>query len=65
MTGLCILPSGILFSLSVPLLYDKYQDQIDDKLIIAQKVIQTQYRKIDDNVLRKISRPLNKEKKTQ
>lgn len=56
---------GILFSLSVPLLYDKYQKQIDDKLIIAQKVIQTQYRKIDDNVLRKISRSSNKEKKTQ
>lgn len=56
---------GILFSLSVPLLYDKYQNQIDDKLIIAQKVIQTQYKKIDDNVLRKISRSSNKEKKTQ
>ncbi|KAH0727392.1 hypothetical protein KY284_003257 [Solanum tuberosum] len=56
---------GILFSLSVPVLYDKYQNQIDDKLIIAQKVIQTQYKKIDDNVLRKISRSSNKEKKTQ
>lgn len=51
--------------MSVPLLYDKYQNQIDDKLIIAQKVIQTQYKKIDDNVLRKISRSSNKEKKTQ
>ncbi|CAN4107753.1 unnamed protein product [Withania somnifera] len=56
---------GILFSLSVPLLYDKYQGQIDDKLIIAQKIIQTQYRKIDDNVLKKFSRSSNKEKKTQ
>ncbi|KAK4345359.1 hypothetical protein RND71_035535 [Anisodus tanguticus] len=64
-TFLTLLYMGTLFSLSVPLLYEKYQNQIDDKLIIAQKVIQKQYRKIDDNVLRKILKSSNKEKKTQ
>ncbi|GFS31618.1 reticulon family protein [Actinidia rufa] len=56
---------GILLSLSVPLLYEKYQDQVDEKLIVACKIIQTQYRKIDDNVLSTITIPLNKDKKTQ
>uniref|UniRef100_A0A5B6YMH5 Reticulon-like protein n=1 Tax=Davidia involucrata TaxID=16924 RepID=A0A5B6YMH5_DAVIN len=56
---------GVLLSLSVPMLYDKYQDQVDDKLIVAHKIIQTQYRKIDDTILRKIPIPFNKKKKTQ
>lgn len=56
---------GVLLSLSVPLLYEKRQDQIDDKLIIAHKVIQAQYRKLDEKVLSKIPFPKNKEKKTQ
>ncbi|PSS26122.1 Reticulon-like protein [Actinidia chinensis var. chinensis] len=56
---------GVLLSLSVPLLYEKYQDQVDEKMIVACKIIQTQYRKIDDNVLTKITIPLNKDKKTQ
>ncbi|KAI7987498.1 Reticulon-like protein B10 [Camellia lanceoleosa] len=56
---------GVLLSLSVPVLYEKYQDQIDEKLIVAHKIIQTQFRKIDDNILRKLPLPLNKEKKTQ
>ncbi|XP_018627065.1 reticulon-like protein B10 isoform X2 [Nicotiana tomentosiformis] len=64
-TLLTLLYIGTLFSLSVPLLYEKYQNQIDDKLITAQKVIQKQYRKIDENVLRKILKSSNKEKKTQ
>ncbi|THF95411.1 hypothetical protein TEA_026543 [Camellia sinensis var. sinensis] len=33
---------GVLLSLSVPVLYEKYQDQIDEKLIVAHKIIQTQ-----------------------
>ncbi|CAK9165690.1 unnamed protein product [Ilex paraguariensis] len=56
---------GVLLSLSVPLFYDKYQDPIDEKLIILQKNVQAQYTKIDDIILSKISKPLNKEKKTQ
>ncbi|KAF7142603.1 hypothetical protein RHSIM_Rhsim05G0088300 [Rhododendron simsii] len=54
---------GVLLSLSVPVLYEKYQAQVDEKLIVAHKIIQTQYKKLDDNILRKM--PLNKEKKTQ
>ncbi|CAM8997501.1 unnamed protein product [Rhodiola kirilowii] len=56
---------GVLLSLSVPLVYDKYQDHIDDKLSIAHGVILTQYRKIDEKVLQKIQIPAGKGKKTQ
>ncbi|KAK9286298.1 hypothetical protein L1049_014688 [Liquidambar formosana] len=56
---------GVLLSFSIPVLYDKYQNQIDDKLRVTNRVIQTQYRKIDDTILRKIPMPLNKAKKTQ
>ncbi|KAF8404954.1 hypothetical protein HHK36_009849 [Tetracentron sinense] len=56
---------GVLLSLSVPMLYDKYQDHVDDKLSVTHKVILTQYRKIDENILRKIPMPLNKVKKTE
>lgn len=54
----------VLLSLSVPLVYDKFQDRIDEKLIIAYKAIQIQYKKIDDLILRKLPM-LNKGKKTQ
>ncbi|KAM7470463.1 hypothetical protein LguiA_008646 [Lonicera macranthoides] len=54
----------VLLSLSVPLVYDKFQDRIDEKLHIAYKAIQIQYKKIDDIVLRKLPM-LNKGKKTQ
>ncbi|VFQ71397.1 unnamed protein product [Cuscuta campestris] len=56
---------GILFSLAIPPLYEKYQDQIDDKLILAHNFILSQYRKIDDTILKKIPMHLNKEKKIQ
>lgn len=54
----------VLLSLSVPLVYDKFQDRIDEKLHIAYKAIQIQYKKIDDIILRKLPK-LNKGKKTQ
>ena len=57
--------SGILVCLSVPVLYEKRQDQIDDKLSIAHGVFQAQYRKLDDMILSKIPFPKSKEKKTQ
>ncbi|PON88135.1 Reticulon [Trema orientale] len=56
---------GVVLSLSVPLLYDKYQDHIDDKLCVTHKLIQTQYRKIDENFIKKIPMSQNKEKKVQ
>ncbi|CAL0320757.1 unnamed protein product [Lupinus luteus] len=58
---LTLIYTGILLSLSVPLLYDKYQDLIDEKLYLANGIIQTQYRKIHGIVLSKIP----KEKKVQ
>ncbi|KAF7127386.1 hypothetical protein RHSIM_Rhsim11G0160200 [Rhododendron simsii] len=57
--------SGILLSLSVPVLYEKYQDLVDEKLIVAHKIIQTWYQNLDDNFLRKIPVPCNKEKKSK
>lgn len=47
------------------MVYDKYQNPIDDKLSLAYSIAQAQYRKIDDKILRKIPLPSNKEKKTQ
>ncbi|KAI4295697.1 hypothetical protein L6164_035714 [Bauhinia variegata] len=55
----------VLLSMSVPMLYDKYQDQIDDKLYMMHGIIQTQCRKVGSNVLRKIPIPSNKQKKMQ
>ncbi|KAK2985844.1 hypothetical protein RJ640_018710 [Escallonia rubra] len=62
---LTLVYTGVILSLSLPMLYDKYQDQIDDKLIVAHKIFQAQYKNFDDNVLRKIPLPVKKEKKTQ
>ncbi|XP_022982758.1 reticulon-like protein B11 [Cucurbita maxima] len=56
---------GVLLSLSAPLVYDKYQDPIDEKLCVTHRYVQMQYRKLDENVLRKLPLPLNKEKKMQ
>ncbi|GAB4838796.1 hypothetical protein Ancab_028338 [Ancistrocladus abbreviatus] len=55
----------ILLSFSVPVLYDKYQDQLDAKLSMLHRMIQVQYRKVDQSVLRKIPSSVNKAKKTQ
>ncbi|KAF2294628.1 hypothetical protein GH714_013937 [Hevea brasiliensis] len=56
---------GVLLSLSVPVLYDKYQHRIDEKLSVTHRIIQTQYRKIDESLLKKIPLPSSKEKKIQ
>uniref|UniRef100_A0A2N9H2S7 Reticulon-like protein n=1 Tax=Fagus sylvatica TaxID=28930 RepID=A0A2N9H2S7_FAGSY len=56
---------GVLLSLSVPVVYDKFQDHIDEKLCVIHRILQTQYRKIDENLLKKIPLPLKKEKKIQ
>ncbi|KAF9675864.1 hypothetical protein SADUNF_Sadunf09G0077800 [Salix dunnii] len=55
---------GVLLILSAPLMYDKHQHRIDEKLCLAPKIIQAQHMKIDDVVLKKIPLPSNKEKKT-
>ncbi|XP_047322915.1 reticulon-like protein B11 [Impatiens glandulifera] len=54
---------GILVSLSLPALYEKYQDPVDDKLTVAHKMIETQCRSFDDKILRRIKMPFQKEKK--
>ncbi|KAI5661135.1 hypothetical protein M9H77_20458 [Catharanthus roseus] len=62
---LTLLYIGVLLSLSIPLLYEKYQHEIDKQLILARNVIHIQYMKLDEKVLRKIPWPQNKEKKMQ
>ncbi|KAK6143558.1 hypothetical protein DH2020_023906 [Rehmannia glutinosa] len=62
---LTLLYIGVLLSLSLPVLYDKYQNPIDEKLNVAYNIAQVQYRKIDDKILRKIPLLSNKEKKTK
>ncbi|XP_028767670.1 reticulon-like protein B11 [Neltuma alba] len=53
----------VLLGLSVPLLYDKYQDHIDDKLYMVHGKIQARCEKLDSKFLRKILIPSNKVKK--
>ncbi|KAF7840776.1 reticulon-like protein B11 [Senna tora] len=55
----------VLLSLSVPLLYDKYQEPIDDKLCMIHGKIQTHYKKLDGDVLQKIFMPTSKQKKME
>ncbi|XP_039047258.1 reticulon-like protein B10 [Hibiscus syriacus] len=56
---------GVIFILSVPLVYDKFQHQIDEKLSVADRTIQEQFRKIDETVLSRLPFFSNKEKKMQ
>lgn len=56
--------AGVILSLTVPLLYDKYQEIIDEKLYVAHKAIQALSLRID-KVLKKIPLASNKEKKIQ
>ncbi|KAK8626889.1 hypothetical protein V6N13_134519 [Hibiscus sabdariffa] len=56
---------GVILSLSVPAVYDKHQHFIDEKLRATHRIIQTQYKKINETVLRKLPSPSNREKKMQ
>ncbi|XAR72936.1 hypothetical protein NMG60_11019746 [Bertholletia excelsa] len=58
---LTIVYIGILLGLSVPFLYEKYQNQVDEKLIAVHKL----WGRIDNNVLRNIPLPRNKLKKIE
>ncbi|XP_072970238.1 reticulon-like protein B11 [Typha angustifolia] len=52
---------GILLSLSIPALYDKYQDHIDEKVGVAHSLLLKQY----GVIFSRISGQASKEKKTQ
>ncbi|KAK6916398.1 Reticulon [Dillenia turbinata] len=54
---------GVLLSLSLPPVYEKYQDLIEGQLTKGHQIIREKYRNIDENILRKL--PLNKVKKFQ
>ncbi|WJX14963.1 hypothetical protein P8452_05158 [Trifolium repens] len=55
----------VLLSLSLPVLYDKYQDRIDEKIHVIHGVIHPHYQKICNIVLSIIPKRTNKEKKVQ
>jgi hypothetical protein len=55
----------VLLSLSLPVLYDKYQDRIDEKIHVIHGVIHPHYQKIWNIVLSIIPKRTNKEKKVQ
>lgn len=57
--------AGVILSLTVPFLYDKYHEIIDEKLCRAHKAIQALLLRIDSNVLKMIPLTSNKEKKIQ
>jgi len=56
---------GLLISLTIPALYNKYEDHVDRNAEIAHKQIVKQYRNLDANVLSKIPRGFSKDKKMQ
>ncbi|KAD6795305.1 hypothetical protein R6Q59_020800 [Mikania micrantha] len=55
---------GVLLSLSVPLLYDTFQAQIDEKLIVLLKNTRTVFKKAD-LILQRVSMSQKKQKKTE
>ncbi|XP_057783036.1 reticulon-like protein B11 [Salvia miltiorrhiza] len=63
--SLTLIYIGVLVSLSLPVLYEKYQNPIDDKLSVAYNIARIQYEKIDSLVLQKIPLASKKEKKTE
>ncbi|CAM6090329.1 unnamed protein product [Calypogeia fissa] len=62
---LTLLYIGVVFSHSLPVLYETYEDEIDKYAKMAGDHAHTQYKKFDANVLSKIPRAPPKEKKTQ
>ncbi|KVH93311.1 reticulon-like protein B11 [Cynara cardunculus var. scolymus] len=55
---------GILLSLSVPFLYDTFQPQVDDKLLVVHKNLSTVFKKAD-LILQNIPMSRKKEKKIE
>lgn len=60
-----MISSGVLLSLSLPVLYDKYQDRIDEKIHVVHGVAHPHYQKIHSIVLSIIPNSAKKEKKVQ
>ncbi|KAF3788343.1 Reticulon-like protein B11 [Nymphaea thermarum] len=56
---------GIIISFTIPALYEKYQDRVDERLSATQNVVVKQYRNVHGAVLSRIPSSARKEKKTQ
>ncbi|KAG6517489.1 reticulon-like protein B11 [Zingiber officinale] len=52
---------GVLLAITIPAVYDKYQDHVDQKLEVAQNVVLKQY----GNMLSRVQEQSTKRKKTQ
>uniref|UniRef100_A0A1D1Y9Y0 Reticulon-like protein n=1 Tax=Anthurium amnicola TaxID=1678845 RepID=A0A1D1Y9Y0_9ARAE len=52
---------GVIFCLTFPMLYDKYQDHVDEKVALVHSLVLNQY----ENILVKTGRSVKKEKKTE
>jgi hypothetical protein len=62
---LTLLYIGVVLSHTFPILYEKYEDEIDKYAKVAGDHAHTQYKKFDSTVLSKIPRAPPKDKKTQ
>lgn len=56
--------SGVLLSLSIPFLYDTFQAQVDEKLIVVHKNMSTVFNKVD-LILQKVPISHKKQKKDE
>ncbi|KAL5714062.1 hypothetical protein ACHQM5_016074 [Ranunculus cassubicifolius] len=55
---------GVVISLAIPVLYEKYQDDVDKKLTVVQTYL-SQFSKKIDVILNRVPLPRNKEKKAE
>ncbi|XP_078162971.1 reticulon family protein [Carex rostrata] len=62
---LTVIYSGFVSAHTLPVLYEKYQDQVDDFLYQVLGLLRSQYQKIDQNVLSKIPKGNLKSKKAE
>lgn len=56
---------GVVLALVVPVVYEKYQDKVDEKLGVAQGMMRVYSKKFDDILVIKVGGPPVKEKKTE
>jgi hypothetical protein len=60
-----LLEPGIVLALTLPFIYDKYEDVIDHHANRISEQAQAHYKKLDENVFSKIPKAPVKEKKIQ
>lgn len=56
---------GLVVSLAVPVVYEKYQGEVDQKLSVAHRLVSVYSKKFDDILVIKVGGPPVKEKKAE